>query len=184
MVTCRPDISFPLIKLSQYSSKPAKNHFEAVKQLYLYLQSTKDYGIYYWRPTPRHDLPLSVIPVCRHQNNYDVTTRTKCDPFLLRTSVDSDFANDTSHRKSFTGINIKIAGGTIFYKTKFQDTVALSSTEAEFIAACDAGKVILYVRSILQDLGIDQYEATMLHEDNQVTYTPYGYQTFCFTTMG
>ena len=33
--------------------------------------------------------------------------------------------------------------------------------------ACDAGKPILYVRSILQDLGIDQYEATILHEDNQ-----------------
>ena len=55
----------------------------------------------------------------------------------------------------------------LLYITKFQDTVALSSTEAEFIAVCDAGKTILYVRSILQDLGIDQCEATILHEDNQ-----------------
>ena len=83
MVTCRPDIFFPFINLSQYSSKPANNHFETVKQLYLYIQSTKDDGIYYWTPTPRHDLPLSGIPVCRHQNNYDVATRTECDPFLL-----------------------------------------------------------------------------------------------------
>ena len=45
--------------------------------------------------------------------------------------------------------------------------VALSSTVAEFIAAYDAGKTILYVRSLLQDLGIDQSEATTLHEDNQ-----------------
>ena len=36
--------------------------------------------------------------------------------FLLRTYVDSDFANDTSHRKSVTFVNIKIAGGTVFYK--------------------------------------------------------------------
>ena len=31
MVTCRPDISFPLIKLSQHSSKPTKDHFEAIE---------------------------------------------------------------------------------------------------------------------------------------------------------
>ena len=30
MITCRPDISFPLIKLSQYSVNPAKDHYEAV----------------------------------------------------------------------------------------------------------------------------------------------------------
>ena len=45
-------------------------------------------------------------------------------------------------------------------------TVALSSTEAEFMAACDAAKVILFVRSILWDLGIPQLAATLLYEDN------------------
>ena len=53
------------------------------------------------------------------------------------------------------------------YKTRFQDTVALSSTEAEFIAACDAGKNCLYLRSILNDLGIEQKQATVIYEDNE-----------------
>ena len=45
--------------------------------------------------------------------------------------------------------------------------MALSSTEAEFIAACEAAKIILYIRLILDDVGIDQNEATTLYEDNQ-----------------
>ena len=53
------------------------------------------------------------------------------------------------------------------YKSKFQRTVALSSTEAEFAAACEAGKTILYLRSILEDLQVDQMEATTLYEDNR-----------------
>ncbi len=61
---------------------------------------------------------------------------------------------------------MRLAGGTIAYKTKFQPTVAGSSTEAEFMAAYDAGKMILFVRSILWDLGIPQESATILYEDN------------------
>ena len=45
--------------------------------------------------------------------------------------------------------------------------MALSSTEAEFIAACEAAKVILCVRSILDDMEGHQNEATTLLEDNQ-----------------
>jgi len=47
-----------------------------------------------------------------------------------------------------------LAGGVIAYKSKFQDVIALSTTEAEFVAACDAAKMILFIRSILEDLGI------------------------------
>jgi hypothetical protein len=58
------------------------------------------------------------------------------------------------------------AGGAVGYRCKYQDTIAHSSTEAEFTAACDAGKMILYFRSILEDLNIPQSEATILYEDN------------------
>jgi hypothetical protein len=80
--------------------------------------------------------------------------------------VDSDWATCPKTRRSFTGIIVKLAGGTIAYKTKLQPTVALSSTEAEFMAACDAGKMILFIRSILWDLGIPQQAATVMYEDN------------------
>ena len=42
----------------------------------------------------------------------------------------------------------------------------MSSTKAEFTAACDAGKAIIYIRSILNKIGVDQNEATTLFIDN------------------
>ena len=80
--------------------------------------------------------------------------------------VDSDWATDATHRKSVTGIAILFAGGAVGYKCKYQDTIAHSSTEAEFVAACDAGKMILFFRSLLHDLGYEQPDATILYEDN------------------
>jgi len=81
--------------------------------------------------------------------------------------VDSDWAGDTVHRKSITGIAVMFAGSVIAYKSKIQRTIALSSTEAEFMAACEAGKIILYIRTILEEMGVEQQEATILFEDNQ-----------------
>ncbi len=44
--------------------------------------------------------------------------------------------------------------------------MALSSTEAEFMAACDVGRMCLFIRSILWDLDIPQEAATVAYEDN------------------
>jgi len=49
LVTCRPDILFAAIKLSQYSASPALCHFNAIKDIFRFLKATKDDGIYYWR---------------------------------------------------------------------------------------------------------------------------------------
>ena len=59
-----------------------------------------------------------------------------------------------------------LAGAAIVYKTRFQSTVALSSTKAEFVAASDAGKLALYLHSILDKLGLDHNKAILLYEDN------------------
>ena len=61
-----------------------------------------------------------------------------------------------------------LGGAVILCKSRFQDTIALSSTEAKFIAAVEGGKYILYLRSILNDIGIPQHDATILYEDNKV----------------
>ena len=71
------------------------------------------------------------------------------------------------HQKSVTGITAQMAGGTILYKTRFLDVIALSLTEAEFIAASDADKNNLYIRSILNDSSLEQEQATIIYEDNQ-----------------
>lgn len=61
---------------------------------------------------------------------------------------------------------LRLAGGPICYKAKLQPTVAMSSTEAEYMMASDAGGACLYVRSILWDLNVPQDAATFLYEDN------------------
>jgi hypothetical protein len=59
-----------------------------------------------------------------------------------------------------------LAGGVIGYKTKFQTVIAHSTTEAEFVAACDTAKMFLFFCSLLQDLGMNQEASTILFEDN------------------
>ena len=167
MVTCRPDISFPRIKLSQYSSNPAAEHYEAVKQILRYIKSTRDDGIYFWRTYPRNDLPDLPLPQQVSNDTHIVDESTRIDSAnTIHGLVDSDWGGDSNHRRSITGIIIKYAGGTIYFKTKFQETIAMSSTEAEFTAVCDAGKAILYIRSILNQIGVNQNEATTLFIDN------------------
>ncbi|KAL7474541.1 hypothetical protein ACHAW6_000512 [Cyclotella cf. meneghiniana] len=76
------------------------------------------------------------------------------DHLNIHAYVDSDWATCTKTRRSFSGIIVQLAGGMIAYKTKLQPAVALSSMEAEFIAACDATKMILFTWT------------TVLYEDN------------------
>ena len=48
MVTCHLDVSFRVVKLSQYSVNPARVHYEAAQTLLAYLYATKTDGLYYW----------------------------------------------------------------------------------------------------------------------------------------
>ena len=166
MITCWPDISFPLIKLSQYSSNPEKIHYEAVINTFRYLHTTIDDGLIFWCPAPHPDLPVLDFPTV-HKSNYVTSNTTDTDSATnMHSAVDSDWAGDTTHCQSVTGLILRLCGGTILYNTKYQDTIALSTTEAEFTAACDAGKAILYVRSILDEINLPQDEATTLFIDN------------------
>jgi hypothetical protein len=166
MTIARPDIAFAVIKLSQYSANPAKIHYQAVRHLFKFLALTKTRGIYYWRKIPVPSLPTIPAEGCvSHSEILDKIPKTK-QPHRLHTYVDSDWGSDRTHRRSVTGLVIMMAGGVIAYKSKYQPTIALSSTEAEFTAAAEAGKTTLYLRSILHELGFSQYLPTVLYEDN------------------
>ena len=60
-----------------------------------------------------------------------------------------------------------LGGGSIVYKTIVQRTVALTTTEAEFYSLTDTGKLVLYVRLVLLDLGLEQDDTTKIYEDNR-----------------
>ena len=167
MTTCRPDIAFTSVKLSQSNSAPAEHHYHGLKHAIRYLYVTRNDGIYFWRTAPRPELPDGALPTI-NSNPQDLLLDNRPDHDALTAVAygDSDWATCVKTRRSFIGICILLAGGTIAYKTKFQPTVALSSTEAEFMAATDVGRMCLYVRSILWDLDIPQEAATLLYEVN------------------
>jgi hypothetical protein len=166
MTVARPDIAFAVIKLSQYSANPAKIHYQALRHLFKYLALTKTRGIYFWRKTPVPDLPVIPADSCvSHSEILDTIPKTK-QPHRMHAFVDSDWGSDRSHRRSVTGLVIMMAGGVIAYKSKYQPTIALSSTEAEFTAAAEVGKITLYLRSILFELGFSQDLPTIIFEDN------------------
>ena len=60
-----------------------------------------------------------------------------------------------------------MAGGAIYYRTRIQPTIALSSTEAEFAAMTDAGKAAIYLRSILDQIGLTQEHPTEIQVANR-----------------
>ncbi len=140
MTTCHPDNAFTSIKLSQSNSAPAKHHYHKLKHAIRYLNTTQTDGIYFWRTSPCLDLPEGPLPPV-NSNNKDLLL-DDCpdhDASIAVAYGDLDWATCVKRRQSFSGICVQLAGGTIAYKTKFQPTVVLSSTEGEFMAACDVG---------------------------------------------
>ena len=168
MTTCHPDLVFASVKLSQSNSTPAEIHFHALKHAIRYLYATRNDGIYFWRTSSRPDLPAGAPPpVSSNLNDLLLDDRpSQHDAKVAVAYSDSDWATCVKTQRSFSGICIQLVGGMIAYKTKFQPTVALSTTEVEFMAACDVGRMSLFVHSILWDLDVPQEAATIVYEDN------------------
>ena len=67
--------------------------------------------------------------------------------------VDSDFGSDPDTRKSMTGYLMSLNGGAISWRSSRQGGVTLSSSEAEFVAASQAGQEVVYIRELLKGFG-------------------------------
>jgi hypothetical protein len=113
------------------------------------------------------ELPEGPLPPI-HSNKQDLLLddQPEHDAAVAVAYANSDWATCIKTCHSFGGLCIRLAGGTIAYKTQFQPTVAGSSTEAEYMSAYFTGKMILFVSSILWDLDIPQEAATLLYKDN------------------
>jgi len=166
-VTCRPDILFSTIFLSQYSSSPAAPHYKAVKRIFRYLRSTINDGLHFWRSEPDNSLPSVSAPALRPDNHN--TYLPSSLPFEPCTFADADWAANVQTRKSVSGSAVFLAGAPITYKCRLQQTVALSSTESELYAACEAAKYSKYIRSVLTYLGFPLTNPTPIYEDNAAT---------------
>lgn len=135
----RPDIAYAVNYGSRKIENPTDQDVQNVKQIMKYLKSTKEEGIIYKR---------------------------KEDTFELIAYSDADFAGDEETRKSTTGYVVYFGEGPISWCSRKQPIVALSSTEAEYIAAADCVKELLYLKSLIEELLEIEVKVT-LNVDNQ-----------------
>ena len=137
----RPDLAFSFSQLSKFLQHPGDTHLAAAYRVLAYVRGTVTQGISF------HD------PGAEKRNT-------------LSGWVDSDFASDVDTRRSITGYLLTLNGGPISWKAARQGGVTLSSSEAEFVAASQAGKEILYLRALLKGFACPQQKPTELWEDN------------------
>jgi hypothetical protein len=80
--------------------------------------------------------------------------------------VTSDFASDIDTRKSVTGYLMGFNGGPVSWKASRQGGVTLISSEAEFVAASQAGQEVIYLRGLLKGFAYLQHGPREIWEDN------------------
>lgn len=131
----RPDILFPTVLLSRFCVAPKAIHWTAVKDLMRYLKGTCDLGLLY-KQSRDGELDINVYS-------------------------DADWAGDVESRKSTSGLMILLSGSPIIFASRQQPIVALSSTEAEFVATCEATKELAWLTSFLTELKITYKKPTM-----------------------
>ncbi|POM74328.1 Integrase catalytic core protein [Phytophthora palmivora] len=127
----RPDIAVAVAKLSRYLENPGQRHWDAGIKVVRYLLKTKDVAI-----------------------TYDGRMGTE-----LTAYSDADWTGNRDDRRSVSGVMLMMCGAPVVWRSKFQKTVALSSTEAEYMALSDCIKEV--------DIGAEQHGPTVIYEDNQ-----------------
>jgi hypothetical protein len=135
----RPDICFVVNTLSQFLVEPRRVHIVATKHVMRYLKGTLDFGLSY---SGDHDFRLSGY-------------------------TDSDWAGSVCDRKSTSGCCFILGLAMISWQSRKQSSISLSTTEAEYIAACSAGCEAIWIQMLLTDLFDLEMETTVILCDNQ-----------------
>ncbi|RVW56409.1 Retrovirus-related Pol polyprotein from transposon RE2 [Vitis vinifera] len=120
----RPDISFPVSVVSQFLQSPCNNHWDAVIRILRYIKGIPGQGMLY-----------------EDRGHTQIVGYT-----------DADWAGSPSDRRSTSGYCVFIGGNLISWKSKKQDVVARSSTEAEYRAMDLAICELIWLRQLLQEL--------------------------------
>ena len=80
--------------------------------------------------------------------------------------VDADYGGDIDSWKSCTGYVFIQAGGPTAWSAQYQQTVALLTTEAEYMAVSHAAKQILWMYSEMEEVGYPQLKLGILYNNN------------------
>lgn len=138
----RPDIQFAVNMVSRFIKNPGKAHWNAVKRILRYLRGTIDKKLIYRRD----------------------------DTSELHGYCDADWASDVEDRRSVTGYVFMMNGGAITWNSKKQPTVALSTTEAEYMAMSSATQEATWIRNLKNEMfahAADTKQPIVIFGDNK-----------------
>ncbi|SOV07594.1 uncharacterized protein UDID_19225 [Ustilago sp. UG-2017a] len=124
----RPDLSLTVGVLARHMCEPSQEHYQAAQRVLRYLESTKQVGLVY-RASESQE------PLVAHS--------------------DANWASDaTIQRRSTSGSVALVYGNLVAWKSATQKCVSLSAVEAEFIAATEATREVLFLKQLLCSIGI------------------------------
>ncbi|XP_014523651.1 uncharacterized protein LOC106779947 [Vigna radiata var. radiata] len=126
----RPDVSYSVGLVSRYMQNPRISHLNAVKRILRYIQGTHGYGILF----PRRKGGMEV---------------------RIKAYSDADWCGDKSDRKRIRRYLFFLGDSPISWSSTKESVVALSSCEAEYIAACEATCQAMWLKSVMEGLKIE-----------------------------
>ena len=136
----RPDAQTAISLACTHSVNPTVAHWRAALRILRYLYHTRTLGLRY-KIAPR--------------------------PIDTSAFVDAGYGAETGHR-SRRGHVVFLSGSPISWTTRATSMVCQSTSEAEFVAANECVKDVMWLRGLLHEIGFD-VPATPIHEDNQAT---------------
>ena len=136
-VMSRPDIACTTSVLQRYQSAPRRSHQQGAKHVMRYLKETKNLGIRY-----------------------------SGGPVQLSAAVDTSWADDVDAAESQFGWVVFLCGGIVSWKSGLMRCTATSSTEAEYVGLADLVCELLYLTSLLDEMGYPQ-KPVPVDEDNK-----------------
>ena len=147
-------------------------HWNAVKRILRYLKGTMDLKLTYNGNKTRSIVGFTrgVLPVLVNHTDRDTSKEQEVKNLKVTPDiyVDADYAADTDSRRSVTGYLFMLAGVPISWQSRQQASVALSTMESEYMAACAAAQEAIWLRLLLKDLDLlDGDNPMVLREDNQ-----------------
>nr|GEU37922.1 retrovirus-related Pol polyprotein from transposon TNT 1-94 [Tanacetum cinerariifolium] len=139
LTSTRPDLSYSVGVISRFMENPKYAHWKALKRILRYVKGTKSFGLFY--------------------SSFKENTLTGY--------FDSDWHGDVDDRKSTSGYVFFMGKAAFTWASKKQQIVALSTCEAEYVAASWTVCHAIWLRNLLRELKDQQEGPTEIKVDNK-----------------